>query len=123
MSVARMTEQQLQAHQVAIKPLSVNAAWKGRRFKTDDYKRYERAMLLLLPKRVDVPAGELSVSYEFGLSNRSGDWDNPVKPFQDLLQKKYGFNDSRIMRATVKKVIVKKGSEYVKFSIRGMDEQ
>ena len=26
---------------IEIKPLSVNTAWKGRRFKTDAYKAYE----------------------------------------------------------------------------------
>ena len=59
--------------------------------------------------------------YEFGL-NTLADWDNPVKPLQDILQKKYGFDDRRIMRATVIKSIVKKGDGYINFSIRGIDE-
>ena len=33
-----------------IKPLSVNRCWKGKRFKTKEYKRYERDCLLILPK-------------------------------------------------------------------------
>ena len=101
---------------IDIKPLSVNEAWKGRRFKTDKYKSFERSLLLLLPK-IEIPEGKLKVNFEFGFSNRGSDWDNPVKPFQDVLQKKYGFNDSKIYEAIVKKEIVKKGHEYIKFSI------
>lgn len=100
---------------VAIKPLSVNAAWQGRRFKTTEYKIYERELLLRLPKGVAIPAGPLSVVYEFGLSNLLSDWDNPVKPLQDVLQKKYDFDDRHIVKATVEKVKVPKGEEYVKF--------
>jgi len=32
-----------------IKPLSVNQAWQGRRFKTHKYHVFERAVLLMLP--------------------------------------------------------------------------
>lgn len=97
--------------------MSVNVAWQGRRFKTPEYKRYERDLLLILPKKIDIPDGPLSVSYEFGFSAKTSDWDNPIKPFQDILQKKYGFDDKRIMRAEVIKSIVKKGEEYIKFNI------
>lgn len=100
---------------VDIKPLSVNGAWKGKRFKTDEYKVYSTAVTLLLPNKIIVPDGLLRVYYEFGLSSNGGDWDNPVKPLQDILQEKYKFNDSRIMEATVKKVIVPKGKEYIQF--------
>lgn len=103
---------------VDIKPLSVNEAWRGRRFKTDKYKTYELEMLLRLPRGIVIPAGPLAVSYEFGLSNIVADWDNPVKPLQDILQKKYGFDDKRIMEAVVRKVKVGKGQEYVQFQFR-----
>jgi len=101
---------------VPIKPLSVNRAWQGRRYKTDAYKSFERELLLLLP-RITIPeTGELRAEYEFGMSSQS-DWDNPVKPVQDVLQKKYGFDDRRIMEASVRKVAVAKGQEYIKFRI------
>lgn len=101
---------------IGIKPLSVNATWKGRRYKTKEYKAYERAILLSLPK-FPIPNGKLKIYLEFGFSNKSSDWDNPIKPFQDILQKKYDFNDSRIYEAEVLKKIVPKGSEYVKFRL------
>jgi Holliday junction resolvase RusA-like endonuclease len=49
------------------------------------------------------------------------DWDNPIKPLQDILQKKYGFDDRRIMKASVIKNVVKKGDGYLNFSIRGIE--
>ena len=102
---------------VNIKPLSVNQVWKGRRFKTPEYKVYSTAVSLLIPKKIIVPEGLLRVYYEFGLSSNGGDWDNGVKPLQDIISAKYGFNDNRIMEATVRKVIVKKGQEYISFKI------
>ena len=101
---------------VDIKPLSVNQAWKGRRFKTPAYKTYEKAVLLMLPP-LTVPDGALTLHLEFGLSNRAADVDNPIKCFTDCLQKKYGFDDKMIYRLVVEKVIVKKGCEYIDFSI------
>lgn len=108
-------------HSVQIKPLSVNRAWQGKRFKTPEYKRYERDVLLMLPA-LSIPDGDLSIALEFGVSNIASDWDNPVKPFVDILQKKYGFNDSRIYQGSVEKVKVKKGQEYVKFEIRALPD-
>lgn len=99
---------------VPLKPLSVNEAWKGRRFKTDAYKSYEKHMLLILPKLV-VPPGKLKIILEFGMSNAGSDIDNPVKMTLDILQKKYWFNDSQIYEMTVSKVKVAKGDEYTKF--------
>jgi len=38
------------------------------------------------------------------------------------LQKKYKFNDYEIYELNVKKVIVKKGQEYIKFNILGIEK-
>lgn len=99
-----------------IKPLSVNEAWKGRRFKTDKYKHYERSLLLMLPQ-ITVPDGKLDVRIKWGFSSIGSDVDNPCKPFLDCLQKKYGFNDSRIYKLSLEKEKVKKGSEFIDFDI------
>ena len=77
--------------------------------------------MFLLPK-LTVPDGKLKIFFEFGMSNIRSDWDNPVKPVQDILQKKYGFNDKDIYEATVKKVVVEKGEEYFKFQIETYDQ-
>jgi Holliday junction resolvase RusA-like endonuclease len=101
---------------VNIKPLSVNDAWKGKRYKSDAYKAYETEMLVRLPAG-HLPEPPYRVHYEFGVSNRLADFDNPCKPLGDILQKKYGFNDKEIYEAHIQKVIVKKGNEYVKVKI------
>ena len=91
-----------------VKPLSVNECWRGRRFKTKTYKEYEKEVWFLLPKLKIFP-GKLGIYLEFGLSTKNADWDNPIKPFIDILQKKYNFNDKEIYEAHVKKINVKKG--------------
>lgn len=98
------------------KALSVNECWQGKRFKTQKYKQYERDLLLMLPQ-IKLPPPPYEIYLAFGLSNQLSDWDNPVKPLQDILQKKYGFNDREVLRATVEKVLVKKGAEYINFEI------
>ena len=101
---------------IEIKPLSVNTCFQGRRFKTPEYKRYEKDVLMLLrPMKVD--GGKLSLRLRFGLSSKNADIDNGVKPFVDILQKKYGFNDRYIYRLTVEKVDVDKGKEFIEFDI------
>ena len=99
---------------INIKPLSVNQCFQGKRYKTHKYKSYEtELMLVLLPKMMYIPEGKLQIYLKFGFSSKASDWDNPVKPFQDILQKKYGFDDKRIFKAIVEKELVKKGDEYV----------
>ena len=104
-----------------IKPLSVNQCWQGKRFKTKTYRLYEKEILLNL-KKIKVPEGNLQINLIFGLSSKNADWDNPIKPFQDILQKKYDFNDSRIYKAIVEKVIVKEGEEFIKFELKSYEE-
>lgn len=102
-----------------VKPLSVNECWMGRRFKTPAYKAYEKELLYTLPN-ITLPAPPYSIYFELGLSNLLSDWDNPIKPLQDILQKKYGFNDKDIHHAEVLKVKVPKGNEYFKVSIHNI---
>lgn len=101
---------------ITIAPLSINRAWQGKRFKTPAYTKYERDVLFMLPK-MKMPEPPFMLRLEFGMSNIMSDWDNPVKPIQDILQKKYLFNDRHVMEARVKKVKVAKGKEYFSFSI------
>lgn len=102
---------------INIKPLSVNQAWQGKRFKTKLYSAFEQEFLLKL-RPLKLPEPPYSVYYEFGLSNVLSDWDNPIKPAQDVLQKKYGFNDKDIFEGVVRKVKVAKGLEYILFEIK-----
>mgnify|MGYP003664311728 FL=1 len=104
---------------INIKPLSVNECFQGRRFKNIKYKKYEKELIFMLPK-LQIPDGKLEITIIFGFSSSASDWDNPIKPFQDILQKRYGFNDSRVYKATVIKEIVKKGQEFIEFDIKSL---
>jgi Holliday junction resolvase RusA-like endonuclease len=104
-------------YKLNIKPLSVNKAWKGRRYATKESKSYQKELLLLLPPKIDIPAGRLEITFEFGMSMAS-DYDNPIKIFQDVLCKKYGFNDNRIFAAHQYKILVPKGEEFIRFEIK-----
>ena len=98
-----------------MKPLSVNEAWQGRRFKSRKYLSYQTEMLVRLPAG-KLPPPPYFVYYEFGM-NKLEDFDNPCKPIGDILQKKYGFNDNEIYEAHIRKVPVKKGEEYIHIHI------
>ena len=107
------------SNRVNIKPLSVNEAWKGRKFKSPKYKLYEQELLFALPMTdINWDTLPLEVSLVVGLSNMASDVDNIVKPFIDILQKKYNFNDKYILRLIVEKKMVKKGFEYIEFFIK-----
>ena len=101
------------------KPLSVNECWQGKRFKTKKYLQYERDILFQLPS-IQIPSSHLSVCIEWGMSSSMADIDNPTKPFLDILQKKYNFDDKVIFKLLLTKTIVKKGQEYIKFKIDGI---
>jgi len=103
---------------VNVKALSVNKAYKGRRFKTNDYKEYEQEVLALLPDNIKIPKNrKLELKMEICFSNKLSDLDNPVKLFTDTLQKKYSFNDRWIYKIELEKKIVKKGKEKITFTI------
>ena len=101
---------------INIKPLSVNEVWKGRRFKTDKYKIYETAVMLLLPK-IKIVEPPYRLNLIVGFSNKASDIDNILKPFLDILQKKYGINDKHIEILHIEKQIVKKNNEFICFEL------
>lgn len=102
------------------KPLSVNLAWQGKRFKTPRYKEYEKAVTLRMPAGKIDPTQMLRIEFFFGFSNKASDLDNPVKLLLDIAQKKYCFNDSNVFELNVRKCIVKKGEEFIHMGIYKM---
>lgn len=88
---------------IPITPMSINKAFKGRRFKTPMYKKYSKALPLLLPKNYYIPKGKLEIVFHFYFKSKASDWDNCIKCAQDLICKKYGINDNRIYKGTVYK--------------------
>lgn len=93
-----------------IKLLSVNQCWQGRRFKTPEYKDYEKILMYTLPD-YKINYDKYYIIFIFNFSSNRADWDNPIKPLQDILQKKYNFNDCDITHALVLKNIVAKKDE------------
>ena len=105
-------------YKINIKPLSVNEAFKGRRFRTDKYDFFIKNMLLILPKTILIPdPANIKLAIEFGFSSKGSDIDNCCKSFIDCLVKKYSFDDRQIYELHVFKTIVKKGQEYIRFKI------
>lgn len=105
-------------YKLNIKPLSVNEAFKGRKFKTDKYNLFIKNCLLLLPNSIKLNnESNINLTIEFGFSSKSSDIDNCCKSFIDCLVKKYNFDDRYIYELHVFKTIVKKGDEFIKFKI------
>lgn len=105
---------------IKAKPLSINKAYRGRRFATKDLHDYQKEVTYQLPK-LKIPTGKLSVKYVFGCSSKGSDGDNLIKAFQDCLAEHYGFNDNRIYKWEVEKIDVKKGQEFIEFKIKNYD--
>lgn len=110
--------------EIDIKPISINAAFQGRRFKTAECKRFERDFALLLPHISDADGkeyqfkGEIIVSIHFYLVNyASTDVSNLVKILEDMLVKKGIIEDDRkVVELHLKKTKAKKHK--IKISIR-----
>lgn len=105
--------------EIKIKPLSVNEAFKGKRFKTKEYDTFIHTMSVLLPP-ISLPQAPYSMNIVLGYSSKASDIDNGLKSLLDCLVKKYGFDDREIYQLNVKKEIVKKGSEFIKFEIKSL---
>lgn len=99
-----------------IKPLSINEAYKGKRYRTPKYDAYIKEMLFILPHDLIVPINNIKINIEFGYSSPLSDVDNGLKCFIDCLQKKYNFNDKNIIEINVRKCKALKGSEYILFN-------
>lgn len=101
-----------------VKPLSVNGAYRGRKFATPALESFKEAIWYTLPNcKIDYSKKKLKINYIFGVSSKNADGDNCQKAFQDVVAKKYGFNDRQIYKWTGEKEDVPKGKEYCAFEI------
>lgn len=100
-----------------IKPLSTNKQWAGRRFKTKEYEAYEWELSSKLPK-MDIPKNvPLRLILSFGFSSKASDLSNAVKATEDIICKKYRYDDKWHFEIYLYKEIVKKGEEFIQFDI------
>mgnify|MGYP003404518404 CR=1 FL=1 len=112
-----VSKKKVDGNRVYIKPLSVNDAWKGRRKRSDEYNEYEQMLMDSQLPDIELPEPPYCIHFKFGFSSSASDWDNPIKPLQDILAKRYGFNDKLIKRGIVDVEDVKKGYEFIEFKI------
>lgn len=106
-------------NEIRVKPLSINDAWQGRRFKTPKYKRFaeEVGIRLLKHKKPKLGDSKLCIHYRFHISNMRSDVDNFIKAFQDVLFTWLGIDDSRIVRLTAEKIKCAKHKEKIEWTI------
>ena len=107
-------------NKVKVKPLSANRTYRGTRSKPYDYRKYEKELLAALPNIKVAKRGNLKLDLIVHYSNPRADIDNFIKPFLDILQKKYSFDDNRVYLLTATKEIVPKGEEAVSFSLKAI---
>lgn len=103
-----------------IKPLSVNKAWQGRRFKTKLYKTWQQQVAAICRKE-QAPKGKLLLKFKFGFSSKEADLDNVLKTTIDQLQKRKSFDDKMIYRIEVDKEIVPKGEEFIYYELTALE--
>ncbi len=100
---------------VNIKPLSINGAWKGRKFKTKEYDNYIEELLYLLPKKININPEELHIIFHLKASTyHKADLDNFIKPVLDILVKKEIIEDDRFIN---KLILEKKESDEYQIEI------
>lgn len=99
-----------------VKPLSANKMHLGRKVDSKEYRNYKAELLQCLPD-IELPGGLLRLRILACLSSKLSDLDNVIKPFLDVLQKRYQFNDRDIYRIVCEKRIVKKGEESLIFAL------
>lgn len=104
--------------EIHAKPLSINKAFQGRRFKTPECKQYEDLLWYLLPKR-EMIKGMVRIDYRFFLTNhKMQDSDNLIKVLQDMLVKKGYIEDDRLIYYHTVAKIPSKGVNKIQIEIK-----
>jgi hypothetical protein len=98
------------------KPLSLNEAYSGKRYKTEYCRAFTKAVTLMV-KPQKLPPPPYKISFIFGVSNMAADWDNPVKLAQDCIAKKLRFNDKMIYKGEAEKVLTEPGAEFIMYKL------
>ena len=99
--------------------MTINKAYTGRRFKTEDYKSFEKEVMYQLPKMK--VKGEVEMSYKFRLKNYAiTDVSNLIKVLEDILVKSGIIDDDRkVVKLTAEKM--KNDNESIQILIKKHD--
>ena len=108
------------------KPLSVNKAFTGQRYKTPLYKVFVKAitdLLAYVAKPPKPPDTRLFAHYVWGFSNNQSDVDNPTKTFQDVLFDYWGLKnkDHRVRFMILEARKCEKNEEFIGFHVDNQD--
>lgn len=92
---------------ILIRPLSINRAWQGRKFKTKEYDQYISDMFYLLPKELKIDPENLHFIFHLKQTTfLKADVDNFIKPLLDIMVKKGILEDDRfVKKITIEKVV------------------
>ena len=102
---------------IVIKPISVNACWQGRRFKTEAYRSWRDEACLCLKRHDCAQKGNIQLHIRFYLKRSNSDIDNCVKPFLDALTEAGIIEDDRyITKLIVEKI--KSDEEKIEYEIK-----
>ncbi len=74
---------------------------------TAKYRSWRKKAQSILPE-IEIPEGPLELTVYAYFSNKARDLDNILKPLQDTLQERYGFNDNRIYSIRAVKMLCDK---------------
>ena len=109
---------------IPIKPLTVNKAYRGRKYKSPEYKEWTEKMDLLLLKHAPpgpLPEGDLFIFFNFGMTLQN-DTDNPVKSAKDRIAKHYGINDRRFRSHAADRIKQPRDGGFIEFIIKPYEE-
>lgn len=96
---------------IKIKPISVNEAWRWRKFSTPKKTEYEKEVRkALIGCTLEDCIAPYEIHFKFYIPKMQ-DYDNCIKVSQDILCEHFGINDRDIYKAIIEKVPVKKGEE------------
>ena len=116
---------ELSLYKINIVPLSINQAYKGRRFSTDQHKKYKDLLRIHFLKmkvpQID-PKERINLYLEFGTTDRQ-DLSNSIKCFEDCLCDHLGINDRKVESIYARKKIVKEKDRYIIFGIYRTKEE
>lgn len=87
--------------------VSANKMYYRNKTLTAEYRTWRQRAQKILPD-LEIPEGPIELQVYAYFANKARDLDNILKPLQDTLQERYGFDDNRIYKITAVKMLVPK---------------
>ena len=113
---------------IDIKPFSINASWRGRRFKTPEYQVWRREFFYKIKEKYPYLRKRknwVEIKYNFHISTfNKSDVDNFIKTTSDALVDAGLIVDDRwVKRYVIEKFECNEGEEFIEFEIREIEEK